>query len=113
MQPYFEVLSVEEVPEYNVACVEMVHTKTGAKWMHCGADDPNNVFNVAFRTTPTDSTAGEVPGSTPPPHTFYFCCTHSFAAQSLHTLLFPSQQLSLSLLLPPLLSLGCGLDFNL
>jgi Zn-dependent M16 (insulinase) family peptidase len=24
--------------------------------MHCGADDDNNVFNVAFRTTPTDST---------------------------------------------------------
>lgn len=51
----FEVLSVEEVPEYNVACVEMLHTKTGARWMHVGADDPNNVFNVAFRTTPTDS----------------------------------------------------------
>lgn len=52
----FEVLSVEEVPEYSVACVELLHTKTGARWMHCGADDPNNVFNVAFRTTPTDST---------------------------------------------------------
>mmetsp|Transcript_14152 Transcript_14152/g.34028 ORF Transcript_14152/g.34028 Transcript_14152/m.34028 type:complete len:1117 (-) Transcript_14152:229-3579(-) len=51
----FEVMSVEEVPEYNVACVELLHLKTGARWMHCGADDPNNVFNVAFRTTPTDS----------------------------------------------------------
>ena len=52
----FEVLTVNEVPEYNVACVELVHLKTGARWMHCGADDPNNVFNVAFRTTPTDDT---------------------------------------------------------
>ena len=52
----FEVLAVNEVPEYNVACVELVHLKTGARWMHCGADDPNNVFNVAFRTTPTDDT---------------------------------------------------------
>ena len=50
----FEVLSVEQVPEYSVACAELVHVKTGARWMHCGADDPNNVFNVAFRTTPTD-----------------------------------------------------------
>ena len=47
---------MEIVPEYNVACVELVHLKTGARWMHCGADDPNNVFNVAFRTTPTDDT---------------------------------------------------------
>ena len=52
----FEVLSVEIVPEYSVACVELLHAKTGARWMHCGADDPNNVFNVAFRTTPVDST---------------------------------------------------------
>ena len=52
----FEVLAVEEVPEYSVACAELLHKKTGARWMHCGADDPNNVFNVAFRTTPTDST---------------------------------------------------------
>ena len=52
----FEVVSVEEVSEYSVACAELVHLKTGARWMHCGADDPNNVFNVAFRTTPTDDT---------------------------------------------------------
>ena len=52
----FEVVSVEEVPEYSVACAELVHLKTGARWMHCGADDSNNVFNVAFRTTPTDDT---------------------------------------------------------
>jgi Zn-dependent M16 (insulinase) family peptidase len=52
----FEVIAVEEVDEYNVACAELIHKKTGARWMHCGADDDNNVFNVAFRTTPTDST---------------------------------------------------------
>ena len=52
----FEVVSVEEVSEYSVACAELVHIKTRARWMHCGADDPNNVFNVAFRTTPTDDT---------------------------------------------------------
>lgn len=52
----FEVVSVEEVGEYNVAAVELVHRKTGARWMHVGADDENNVFNVAFRTTPTDDT---------------------------------------------------------
>jgi hypothetical protein len=50
----FQVVSVERVPEYSVAVAELVHVKTGARWMHCGADDGNNVFNVAFRTTPTD-----------------------------------------------------------
>ena len=61
----FEVLSVEEVSEYSVACVELLHVATGARWMHCGADDPNNVFNVAFapprRTPPASRTSSSTP----------------------------------------------------
>ena len=52
----FEVLSVDVVDAYNVKCIELVHKATGARWLHCEADDSNNTFNVAFRTTPTDDT---------------------------------------------------------
>ncbi|CAE8614078.1 unnamed protein product [Polarella glacialis] len=52
----FEVTSVDPIAAYNVTCVELVHLKTGARWLHVDSDDSNNVFNVAFRTTPVDST---------------------------------------------------------
>ena len=41
---------------YDVVAVELEHVKTGAKHLHAGADDSNSGFNVAFRTTPRDST---------------------------------------------------------
>jgi Zn-dependent M16 (insulinase) family peptidase len=52
----FEVTSTRRVMPYDVVAVELEHVKTGAKHLHVGADDSNNSFNVAFRTTPRDST---------------------------------------------------------
>ena len=52
----FEVTSTTRVMPYDVVAVELEHVKTGAKVLHVGADDSNAGFNVAFRTTPRDST---------------------------------------------------------
>ena len=38
-----------------MTAIQLVHDRTGAKYMHADCDDSNNTFNVAFRTTPTDS----------------------------------------------------------
>jgi hypothetical protein len=51
-----QVIAVEEVKDFNVTAFQLVHDKTGAKYLHADCDDSNNTFNVAFRTTPTDST---------------------------------------------------------
>ena len=52
----FRVEKVEELPQFEATAVELVHTHTGARWLHLAADDTNNCFNVAFRTAPKDST---------------------------------------------------------
>ena len=52
----FVVTSVQRVKPYDVVAVELEHVRTGAKLLHVGADDSNACFNVAFRTTPRDST---------------------------------------------------------
>ena len=39
-----------------MTAIQLVHDRTGAKYMHADCDDSNNSFNVCFRTTPTDST---------------------------------------------------------
>lgn len=36
--------------------MELTHLKTGAQFLHVVRDDNNNVFSVAFRTAPMDST---------------------------------------------------------
>ena len=51
----FAVTRVTRVKTYDVVCVELEHAKTGAKVLHVAADDSNACFNVAFRTTPRDS----------------------------------------------------------
>ena len=51
----FRVERVEELPQYEATAVELLHTHTGARWLHLAADDTNNAFNVAFRTAPKDS----------------------------------------------------------
>ena len=51
----FRVERVEELPQFEATAVELLHTHTGARWLHLAADDTNNVFNVAFRTAPKDS----------------------------------------------------------
>jgi len=50
------VTAVTPIEAFDVVCVELEHPVTGAKWLHIDSQDENNVFNVAFRTTPTDST---------------------------------------------------------
>ena len=51
----FRVERVEELPQFEATAIELLHTHTGARWLHLAADDTNNVFNVAFRTAPKDS----------------------------------------------------------
>ena len=52
----FRVEKVEPVPDYQVVSVSLKHVKTGAHWLHIGADDSNNAFNVGFKTVPMDDT---------------------------------------------------------
>lgn len=52
----FLVKEVKDVPELHLTAVRLEHLATGADFLHIARDDPNNVFCVGFRTTPTDST---------------------------------------------------------
>ena len=46
------VWAKRELPQFEATAVELLHTHTGARWLHLATDDTNNVFNVAFRTAP-------------------------------------------------------------
>lgn len=52
----FAVREVQEIPELNLAAVRLQHEKTGADYLHIARDDKNNLFSVALRTTPQNST---------------------------------------------------------
>ncbi|CAH1789315.1 unnamed protein product [Owenia fusiformis] len=52
----YTVQEVVPVPELHLTAVMLTHDRTGAKHFHVARDDTNNVFSVAFRTTPMDST---------------------------------------------------------
>ncbi|XP_060592348.1 presequence protease, mitochondrial-like, partial [Ruditapes philippinarum] len=52
----YTVKKVENVPELFLTTVALNHDLTGAEHLHVARDDTNNVFSVAFRTTPMDST---------------------------------------------------------
>jgi Zn-dependent M16 (insulinase) family peptidase len=52
----FELLSNEDVPALGVSIAEYRHRKTGASHYHIVSDNPENVFLVALRTVPKDST---------------------------------------------------------
>jgi Zn-dependent M16 (insulinase) family peptidase len=52
----FLVNTVETVPELQLTAYRLRHEKTGGDYLHIDRNDNNNVFAVAFRTTPTDST---------------------------------------------------------
>ena len=54
--PSFELLSNEDVPALGVSIAEYRHSKTGASHYHIASDNPENVFLVALRTVPKDST---------------------------------------------------------
>lgn len=54
--PAFEWLRSEKIDSLNLTVEEYRHKKTGAQHFHLSADNPENVFFVALRTVPMDST---------------------------------------------------------
>ena len=56
MHPAFVQLSSEYIESLNVTCDAYEHKITGAKHYHLAAEKKENVFLVALKTVPTDST---------------------------------------------------------
>ncbi len=52
----FLLKRIESIPEIRVIAYEMIHEATGAQVLHLHCDDPENLFAIAFRTPPRDST---------------------------------------------------------
>lgn len=52
----FQIVESSPLPELNATLVQAMHRNTGARLAHLACADPNNVFAVAFRTPPADST---------------------------------------------------------
>ncbi|MDZ4165436.1 MAG: insulinase family protein [Smithellaceae bacterium] len=52
----FLIRRVESIPEIRVMAFELTHEATGARVLHLHCDDPENLFAIAFRTPPGDST---------------------------------------------------------
>uniref|UniRef100_A0A8D8PNA7 Presequence protease, mitochondrial n=1 Tax=Cacopsylla melanoneura TaxID=428564 RepID=A0A8D8PNA7_9HEMI len=52
----FLVKNVTPIPEFQMTAIKLQHIKTLAEYFHLNRDDSNNVFAVAFRTPPPDST---------------------------------------------------------
>ena len=54
--PAFELLREQDIPSLKVRYQEFRHRVTGAQHIHLAADNSENVFLVALRTVPMDST---------------------------------------------------------
>ena len=54
--PTFMHIRSQPIESLNVVVEEYQHTKTGAQHVHIQSDNPENVFMVALRTVPTNST---------------------------------------------------------
>ncbi len=52
----FTVSSVTPLPDLRAVAYLLTHEKSGASLLHLHNDDPENLFTVAFRTPPPDST---------------------------------------------------------
>ncbi|MCC6207791.1 MAG: insulinase family protein [Gammaproteobacteria bacterium] len=52
----FAWIRSERIDSLNLTVEEYEHRRTGARHYHLSAENPENVFLVAFRTVPTDST---------------------------------------------------------
>ncbi|KAM9936667.1 hypothetical protein OXX80_003771 [Metschnikowia pulcherrima] len=53
----FAIENVQNVPEFSLVAVKLKHSRTGSQHLHlASASDKNNVFSVAFKTNPPDST---------------------------------------------------------
>ena len=54
--PAFELLRSQDIPSLKIRYQEYRHKVTGAQHIHLAADNKENVFLVALRTVPEDST---------------------------------------------------------
>jgi len=52
----FKVNRIATVQDFNCQLIRLEHLRTGAEYIHIHRNDSNNVFAIAFRTTPFDST---------------------------------------------------------
>lgn len=52
----YEIKEMRDIPDLNSEGALLVHKKSGAKIVVLKNDDPNKVFYIGFRTTPSDST---------------------------------------------------------
>lgn len=52
----YELRRVAPLPVINAVCYELHHAETDARHIHVSRDDAENVFGVAFKTVPEDST---------------------------------------------------------
>jgi Zn-dependent M16 (insulinase) family peptidase len=52
----FTVQRAKNVPELQLAAIQLQHDKTGADYIHVARDDKNNVFAIGFKTNPNDDT---------------------------------------------------------
>ncbi len=52
----FKVRDVTALPDLNAVLYQLRHLATGARLVHLATEDDNNLFGVAFRTPPADST---------------------------------------------------------
>jgi Zn-dependent M16 (insulinase) family peptidase len=53
--PAFELIRTEDIPSLNLRVEQYEHAKTGAAHYHLASDSTENVFLVALRTVPEDS----------------------------------------------------------
>ena len=56
VHPAFEILKKKRINSLDIEVSEFQHKKTGAQHIHISAKNIENVFLVALRTVPTDST---------------------------------------------------------
>lgn len=52
----FRITAVDPVPDIRATAVQALHEASGAQLLHLLADDPENLFAIAFRTPPPDDT---------------------------------------------------------
>ncbi len=52
---HFKLIKVSEISELQCFLYELVHEPSGAKIMHIGNEDPENLFCLSFRTLPSSS----------------------------------------------------------
>ena len=70
----FRLDRIERIDEINGTAYEMKHEKSGARLIYIDSPDSNKVFNIAFRTTPHNSTGVALKSAARRPSGWLFCC---------------------------------------